>query len=360
MRDFACPSCGHQLAFENSLCLRCNTRIGFDPESVTLVAIVEDAQRPSDGEVPADAFRLCDNMHLARCNWIVRVDEDASGPALCPSCALTRTRPTDDDTAALDAFAEAEAAKRRLLVELTELRLPVVSRDEDPESGLAFDLLSSRDRPVTTGHASGVITLDLAEGDDAHREQLRVAMAEPYRTLLGHFRHEIGHYYQSVLVASDESRARFVELFGDPEEDYRAALDRYYADGPVAGWADIHVSAYASMHPAEDWAETFAHYLHLRDTLDTAAEFGLAPARTSLDRRRVEPGEFDRLIESWLPLAWSLNMLNRSMGRPDLYPFVLAPAVLDKMRFVHARIADPPAPGGADPVSGRAEAASSR
>jgi hypothetical protein len=334
MRDFACPACGHQLAFENSLCLRCNTRIGFDSESVTLVAIVDDAAESSDGAVPADAFRLCDNMHLARCNWIVPA---ASGGGLCPSCALTRTRPADDDPA-MDAFADAEAAKRRLLVELVELGLPVVGREEDSDTGLAFDLLSSRDHPVTTGHASGVITLDLAEGDDAHREQLRVQMAEPYRTLLGHFRHEIGHYYQTVLVAADDDRAEFTALFGDPDEDYGAALDRYYADGPAPGWQERHVSAYATMHPAEDWAETFAHYLHLRDTLDTAAEFGLAPARTSLDRRRVEPGEFDRLIEAWVPLTWSLNMLNRSMGRPDLYPFVLAPAVLEKMRFVHARI----------------------
>lgn len=344
MRDFACPSCGHQLAFENSLCLRCQTRIGFDPDAVTLVAIVDEDAPPADGAVPADAYRLCDNMHLARCNWIVRVAEDEEGPALCASCTLTRTRPGDDDAAALDAFAEAEAAKRRLLVELTELRLPVVSRDDDTETGLAFDLLSSRDAPVVTGHASGVITLDLAEGDDAHREALRVQMAEPYRTLLGHFRHEIGHYYQTVLVTSEQDRKEFTALFGDPDQDYQAALDRYYADGPVAGWQDVHVSAYASMHPAEDWAETFAHYLHLRDTLDTAAEFGLAPAVASLDRRRIDPGGFDRLIESWLPLTWSLNMLNRSMGRPDLYPFVLAPAVLDKMRFVHARIVDSPAP----------------
>jgi len=341
MRDFSCPTCGQQLAFENSVCLGCGARLGFDLGTVSMVTIVDEptvSLDPSTGSVPAAAYRLCANMHLARCNWIVRVDHSGNGVTLCPSCELTRTRPADDDVVALEAFAEAEAAKRRLLVELTELGLPVVGRAEDPETGLTFDLLSSRDEPVVTGHDSGVISLDLAEGDDVHREQLRVAMDEPYRTVLGHFRHEIGHYYQMVLIVDDDARQRFTELFGDPDQDYQRALDRHYSEGAPAGWEDTHVSSYATMHPAEDWAETFAHYLHMRDTLDTAAAFGFAPAGASLDRPQPGPAGFDRLLEQWLPLTWSLNMVNRSMGRPDLYPFVLPPPVLDKMRFVHEQI----------------------
>ena len=93
------------------------------------------------------------------------------------------------------------------------------------------------------------------------------------------------------------------------------------------------------MHPAEDWAETFAHYLHIRDTIDTAAAFGFAPAGAAVDRPLPGDAGFDRIIELWLPLAWSLNMINRSMGHKDLYPFVLPPAVLDKMRLVHKLVA---------------------
>lgn len=335
MRDFVCPNCGQQLAFENSVCLSCSSPLGFSLDERALVVIGDPpgAADHAGGVVDADRFRLCDNLHVAQCNWLV-ADTSVPGPTLCASCRLTRTRPNDADAAGLAAFAEAEAAKRRLILELAELGLPIVGRDADPH-GLAFDLLSSRTDGVMTGHVDGVITLDLAEADDPHREQLRIEMAEPYRTLLGHFRHEIGHYYFPVLVTGDESLRRFRDLFGDPFADYQAALDRHYSQGAPAGWEDDFVSSYATMHAAEDWAETFAHYLHIRDTLDTAAAFGLAPAGATLDRPQVGRAGFDKIIELWLPLAWSLNMVNRSMGHDDLYPFVLPERVLEKMRFVH-------------------------
>ena len=180
------------------------------------------------------------------------------------------------------------------------------------------------------------MTVDLAEGDDVHREQMRVEMDEPYRTLLGHFRHEIGHYYFYRLIGpAPEYLRRFTELFGDPTTDYQAAVDRNYSMGPPVGWEQDFVSSYATMHPAEDWAETFAHYLHIRSTLDTAAAYGLAPASATYQRRVLGPSAFDTMIDTWLPLAWSLNMVNRAMGKPDLYPFVLPVPVLEKMRFVH-------------------------
>jgi len=326
MRDFACPRCGQRLAFENSLCLGCNGPVGLDPQTRAFVAVDE-----TGGSTADPRRRMCANLNVARCNWLAPVDAPAG---LCRSCALTRTRPADDDPA-LPAFAEAEAAKRRLLFELFEIGLPVVDRSADPARGLAFDLLSPAQGEVTTGHEEGVITLDLAEGDDVHRERLRIEMAEPYRTLLGHFRHEIGHYYFLVLVDRGEPRARFEALFDDPDADYQAALDRHYAAGAVAGWEERFVSSYAAMHPVEDWAETFAHYLHVRDTLDTAAAFGFAPERVSAARSPADHEDFDRMIALWLPLAWALNMLNRSMGHRDLYPFVLAPRVLEKMRWVH-------------------------
>jgi hypothetical protein len=178
--------------------------------------------------------------------------------------------------------------------------------------------------------------LDLAEGDDVHREQLRISMDEPYRTLLGHFRHEIGHYYYFRLVDPvPDHKTTFQRLFGDPDADYQNALHRHYSSGPPADWEENYVSSYATMHAAEDWAETFAHYLHIRDTLDTAASFSIAPAAATFERKVLGPSGFDQIIEMWLPLSWSLNMINRSMGRPDLYPFVLPPAVLEKMRFIH-------------------------
>jgi hypothetical protein len=336
VRDFTCPNCGQRLAFENSVCLSCGSALGFSLDDMALLVIAPGEESEHAGAVDEREYRLCANLHVAECNWLV---EKYPAGQLCASCALTRTRPADGDVKALSAFAVAEKAKRRLIVELHELKLPIVGRDEDVNYGLAFDLLSSETEKVVTGHHNGVITLDLAEGDDVHREQLRIAMAEPYRTLLGHFRHEIGHYYFYRLIGpSADNAARFTDLFGDPNADYQAALDRHYSDGAPPGWAKNFVSSYASMHPAEDWAETFAHYLHIRDTLDTSAAFGFAPSGATLERRTLGPSGFDTIIEMWLPLAWGLNMVNRSMGKEDIYPFVLPPAVLNKMRFIHTVI----------------------
>jgi hypothetical protein len=344
MRDFTCPSCGQHLAFENSVCLSCGSRLGFSLQRGTLLVIADGADSKYGGSVDARAYRLCANLHTAECNWLVEVGSAQNrADELCASCRLTRTRPGDADAVGLTQFAAAEKAKRRLIVELAELKLPIVGRDEDPDFGLAFDLLSSTHEELFTGHENGVITLDLAEGNDAHREQLRIAMDEPYRTLLGHFRHETGHAYFYRLIGASRARlTHFQELFGDPDADYQAALDRHYNDGPPAGWAKRYVSSYATMHPAEDWAETFAHYLYIRDTLDTAAAFGLAPAGATFKRRMLGPSGFDTIIDMWLPLAWSLNMVSRSMGRDDLYPFVLPAAALQKMRFVHTAIDELP------------------
>ncbi|GAA2070514.1 zinc-binding metallopeptidase family protein [Williamsia deligens] len=335
MRDFSCRNCGQQLSFENTLCLKCRSALGF--HLPTRIIHVLDADE--NVEVDGTTVTRCANTVIAKCNWLV----DADAPeGLCESCRLTRTRPADGDTTALAEFARAEKAKRRVILELDELGLPIEGRDEDPETGLAFDLLSSENEKVITGHANGVITLDLAEGDDVHREQLRVSMDEPYRTLIGHFRHEIGHYYQMVLVGDGPHRPRYEELFGDPDASYQDALDRHYNQGPPEDWKRDYVSSYATMHPFEDWAETFAHYLHIRDTLDTAAAFAMAPAGATLDADLPGAVGFDRIIELWLPLSWSLNQINRSMGHQDLYPFVLPAKVLEKMSFLHQLIAPGP------------------
>ena len=322
MRAFSCPRCGQSLFFENSVCLGCGSSVGYLRAGRDLV-LLEDRSP-------------CANLELNGCNWI----PDAAGEQ-CFACSLTRTRPDDDDAVALPQYYLAEQAKRRLVDELDRLGLPVRPRDEETGRGVTFDLLSSIAADVVTGHADGVITIDLAEGDTAHREKVRADLGEAYRTLLGHFRHEIGHYYWQVLVddpaqAGDEDhRDAFRELFGDETASYADAIDRHYAQGPPADWEDSFVSAYATMHPWEDFAETFAHVLHISDALETAHAYGLA-----VDPR-VRLRRFSEVVTgTWLPLSTALNQLNRSMGLQDLYPFVLAPAVLDKLDWVAELVRD--------------------
>ena len=187
---------------------------------------------------------------------------------------------------------------------------------------------------MTTGHADGVITVDLAESDDVHREHVRVMLAEPYRTMLGHFRHEIGHYYWSVLVDGTPALQQCRRLFGDDRADYSESIDRHYHQGPPDDWTQTFVSTYATMHPWEDFAETFAHVLHVRDGLQTASAQGLTVA--------IDPTvmRFTDLVNGvWLPLTYALNQINRSMGKDDLYPFVLPAPVVEKMQLVADLIA---------------------
>lgn len=325
MRAFACPTCRRLVTFEGVRCLHCDTALAYEPERREIVALGAEGER-------------CANARLAACNWLLSADGE-----LCAACALTRTRPADEDPDGLAALRDAEAAKRRLLFELAELGLPVESWRER-EGGLVFDLLSSASEPVMTGHADGVITLDLAEADAAHRERRRTELGEPYRTVLGHLRHEIAHYYQPILAPEGSPRiAACREVFGDDRADYQTALDRHYETGSPADWPQRYVSAYATMHPWEDWAETFAHYLHIRDALQTAAAHGLkvegpdiatadvAPLRAD----PVEDGDLRTLLDAWLPLTYALNAMSRSMGAADLYPFVIAPAVMRKLGLVH-------------------------
>jgi hypothetical protein len=330
VRAFSCDNCAQLLFFENSLCLRCSSPIGFVPSRLELITLTDLGEQ-------AHGLRRCAN---AACNWLI---EDGDPNPLCRSCRLTRVRPNDEDSEGLAAFAKAEAAKRRLLFQLFDLGLPV---DEDR---LRFDLLSSRSGPVVTGHTDGVITIDLAELDDAQRERRRAELDEPYRTVLGHFRHEIGHYYWPILVEGSgaEELEQWRSLFGDERTDYQEALQRHYEQGAPPDWSERHVSAYATMHPWEDWAETFAHYLHIRDTLETAAAFGIRvsgpdvqpdPALVAEPSPSAGNASFEAIIGDWLPLTYALNAVNRSMGKDDLYPFTLAPAVIEKLAYVHERV----------------------
>jgi hypothetical protein len=346
VRAFACPHCHALLFFDNSVCVTCGSNLGFLRDHATLVRLEPGSDGTlnySDGDI---TYTRCGNSKLAECNWL------ASGPnvTLCSCCELTQTRPSNDDVEGMASFARTEAAKRRLVYQLDSLGLPTTSRTVDPEHGLAFDLLSSADGPVITGHSSGVITIDLAEGDDPHREALRASLGEPYRTLLGHLRHEIGHWYWDVLV-DPVALGPFRDLFGDERADYAQALSEHYGSPHDESWRATYISSYAAAHPWEDWAESFAHYLHMADTLQTASAYRLrvagpdlplAAAAVNITAAPLDSyADFDAMLADWLALTYALNAVNRSMGKDDLYPFVLVPAVIDKLRFVHEVVIAP-------------------
>ncbi|MCW2795487.1 putative zinc-binding metallopeptidase [Nocardioides sp.] len=324
MKAFRCRVCDNSLYFENSLCVSCKTALGFSRAERAIVPVDENGRYVDASGL---IWHVCKNLNLSGCTWLAPV---AGGQ--CFACDLTRTRPNNENLEGLAEFPDAEKAKRHLVFELDTLGFPVVGKDIDPENGLAFDLLSSVAENVVIGHEAGIITIDLAESDAAYREKVRARLAEPYRTMLGHFRHEVGHYYEWQLVRGADLMARSRELFGDESTDYQAEIDRHYSQGPPDGWEKSYISTYATMHPFEDFAETWAHYLHICDTVETAGEYGLtavaSPATFSSFR--------DLVVGIWVPLTAALNMINRSMGKEDLYPFVIPAPVLDKLEFVAA------------------------
>lgn len=364
-RAYTCR-CGRPVFFNNSQCLACHTPLGYAPERCELLPLAEvagaeglwrEAGRPRNR---TRWWRCANGQTAAACNWLVEEADVPAGaaagtPPLCRCCRLTRTLPDLALPENATWWCRIEQAKRRLVSSLIALGLPVAGKAEDPAGGLAFDLLRALPEgpAVVTGHADGVITLDVEEADDARREQRRAQLHEPYRTLLGHLRHESGHYYWQRLVEPDAGRlAAFRGLFGDEREDYALALQRHYTEGPPADWGQRFVSAYASSHPWEDWAETWAHYLHLVDTLDTARSFGLDGERVELSYERfglavlgevgdTRAGEFLQLINGWMELTGVLNELSRSMGVADFYPFVLSAPAVRKLHAVHRVVHEP-------------------
>ena len=347
MRLFKCQVCQQILYFENTVCEKCSHRLGYLPGAVALSALEEDGDAWRAVASRRSAWRYCANEAHGACNWLI---DATSSDVFCLSCRHNRTIPDLAVPANLISWRKFEIAKHRLFYSLIRLRLPLYTRADDA-SGLAFDVLADRvDRQgprVMTGHDNGVITLALAEADDAHREKNRVELHEPYRTLLGHLRHEIGHYFWDRLVSDGNALDGFRALFGDERQDYGQALQRHYADGPRADWQARFVTAYAASHPWEDFAETWAHYLHIVDTLEMAGTFGMStrPALTKGDELDAEI-DFDpyraagiaQLVDSWMPLSVALNSLNRAMGQPDLYPFVLSSPAIDKLGFVHGLV----------------------
>ncbi|HXD05897.1 MAG TPA: putative zinc-binding metallopeptidase [Burkholderiaceae bacterium] len=350
-RSYKCR-CGKHVFFNNTLCLSCRSQLGFLPDEGRVAALDPGPQPGTwrvDGRVGLAKF--CGNREsAAACNWMMLAHNPRT---LCIACRLNRTIPSLDDADNLNYWNKIEAAKRRLVSQLIALELPVRSKlQEDPDSGLMFDFLRSQPQGphVMTGHANGLITINVEEADDARREQIKHALREPYRTLLGHFRHEVGHYYWDRLIWNTKWLEPFRQLFGDERASYAEALKRNYEQGPPADWSNSYISSYATMHPWEDWAETWAHYLHVVDSLGTAMGFGLdaedlegeierynrdalyAPDDPSAER-------FLSLLNAWLEMTMVLNEMARSMGQPDFYPFVMSRPVVAKLQFISLVVA---------------------
>lgn len=346
MNIFHCDHCDQLVFFENVYCLNCHHPLAYLPDLQEIGSLERKADGAWHSPIPASngaprRYRLCANYDRDNvCNWAVPNDDTHT---LCDACRLTRVIPDLSIPANKEAWYRLEVAKRRLVYSLMQLKLPISNKSDDPQHGLAFEFLatSPHSQPVLTGHNNGVITINIAEADDVQRERQRLQWHEPYRTLLGHFRHESGHYYWERLLKDNEAllgRAR--ELFGDERNDYQAALNRHYSEGAPADWQQRFISPYAAAHPWEDWAETWAHYLHMVDALETAAAVGLSlrPRRQdepSMTAKDTQPSDFERMIQKWYPLTYALNNFSRGLGHADSYPFVLSPMVIAKLAFVH-------------------------
>jgi hypothetical protein len=361
MKTFHCTHCQNLIFFENVRCLSCGHALAFLPDLGIMGALTESpdglwradlrggADRRAPGlEADSRGYRLCANYdQVSVCNWVIPADEAGE---YCQSCRLNRVIPDLSVELNMVAWFRLEVAKRRLLYTLLGLGLPVTAKNGGGE-GLAFEFLQdSADGDaarVLTGHDNGVITINIAEADDVQRETQRTLQKEPYRTLLGHFRHESGHYFWDRLILNGPRLEAFRSLFGDERADYQQALDRHYSEGPPAHWEQSFISAYASTHPWEDWAESWAHYLHMVDALETAGAAGLALRPKRPDEPRMSPPpdplnpklrDFDAMIESWVSLTYVLNNLSRGLGLADSYPFLLPLPAIEKLRFIHEAI----------------------
>ncbi len=334
--------------FENDRCVKCDRPLGFLPEKLDLTALEQasgDEWHVARKDISEKTYRVCANNKQHRiCNWLVPADDPN---AWCLACRLNEIIPDLTQATNVARWARLELAKRRCIYTFLNLGLPITNESDTKQPSLRFKFLE--DKPnlsVKTGHENGVITINVAEADSDERERRRVNLHEPYRTLVGHFRHESGHYFWDRLIANSPHLSRFRELFGDETADYGAALQTYYKQGPPADWGSKTVTPYASSHPWEDWAETWAHYLHMVDTLETAASFRLSinenvPTKTGPIKYSSDM-DFDKLLAEWTPLTCALNTINRSMGLSDLYPFIIPAPVVEKLRFIHSLILENP------------------
>jgi len=335
------------LFFENSRCENCKYKLGFLPAKLELYPLVDENEELYSiyGNESVTRYRYCENHTYNVCNWLVSEINDSP---FCLACSFNRTIPNISNDEYRKRWNTLENAKHRLIYTLLRLKLPLYNKNIDEEKGLLFDFMADEkgsEQRILTGHDNGLITINIAEADDIEREMARKSMDEVYRTVLGHFRHEVGHYYWDRIIDNTNNLNEFRTLFGDDRKDYGEALKEHYSKGAPADWNKEFISSYATTHPWEDWAETWAHYLHIIDTVETAYSFGLsvhpviAANATVLNADiNIDPyqaADFNTILSLWFPLTFALNSLNRSMGLRDLYPFVIPLKVIDKLLFIH-------------------------
>jgi len=340
MKIFQCGHCDYPLYFENNKCENCGHLSGyrdldrqmltFDPDGSTLTSDREKIE-----------YKYCKNKEHNVCNWLIPKDDLQN---YCNACQLNRTIPDLSYIENVENWKNLEVAKHRLIYQLQKIGFNLSSKLFS-EDGMCFDFITKNNNAnIMTGHANGVITILLKEADSTLREKARKELLEPYRTLIGHLRHEVGHYFwERLIMNNSESLHKFRKIFGDEQEDYGAALKRYYKNGASANWRDNFISKYATSHPWEDWAETWAHYLHIMDMVETAYFFGLqVNAKETSENMNIASTfdpypvkDFETIVRICIPLTYAVNSINRAMGLTDVYPFVITPAVVNKMKFIH-------------------------
>jgi hypothetical protein len=352
VKAFHCEGCGSLVFFDNVKCVTCGHVLGFLPSSCELAALEPAENGAWRALVPGQNdpfFRFCKNgQQYEVCNWMIAANDPNS---FCISCRLNALIPNLSQSGNLERWHKLEKAKRRIIYTILRLGLPTEGSTHEHRPALRFNFVADLGGCLTslTGHLNGSIVINIAEADDDERERRRLNFREPYRTLLGHLRHEVAHYYWDRLIANGKWLSGFRKFFGDETADYGAALRQYYEHGSPPDWQSRHVSAYASAHPWEDWAETWAHYFHIMDMVETAESFGmtLAPKHPAAKFMTASPRNgfdaevsFDAVLENWFPLTYALNALNRGMGLHDVYPFALSCQAIEKLQFIHEVVRD--------------------
>lgn len=339
MKRYYCQ-CKQEIFFNNLFCEKCGRDLIYDPKAETMwsgVLTDKGFVTHSNQALPDEKdliLKPCANRNSSIvCNWSLTSEHDAQ----CISCKTTRFIPDLSIPKNNERWLILERAKRQLICSLISLHLPIENYQERV-NGLAFDFLEDqRSNPnvalkhVLSGHLNGTITLNAAEADEGFLHTMKEKMGEPYRTILGHFRHEAGHYFWNILIQSDYQLKAFRELFGDERQDYKEALEKYYQQKKPKFKSSQFITPYASSHPHEDWAESWAHYLHIVDTLETAVSYGLSSYEPKIN-------DFSSWYSEWARVAQIMNALNRSMGLNDAYPFVLTQIVRNKLEFIDALI----------------------
>ncbi|CAM4290065.1 putative zinc-binding metallopeptidase [Zobellia nedashkovskayae] len=337
MKNFTCQHCKNVVYFENHTCEACRQWLGYEPISSQMLSTGLQQTVPRF-QLNGRNYKYCSNHQYHVCNWLIDAN---SADTLCEACNLNRTIPNLSVKENVLEWKNLERAKSRLIYALKQWNLPFV-RGVNGSYDLLFDFLSGdeklkKDQSAMTGHANGLITINLAEADAIHREQVKQELEEPYRTLIGHFRHEVGHYYWDRLINENQYNLNaFRQLFGDDRADYGKALEQHYKKEHNYNWKGNYISKYASSHPWEDWAETWAHYLHLVDMVDTALNVGLLNKNYTQISDAYHHHNFSDIYKAIVPLSIAVNSLNRSMGQPDIYPFVIPKPVQQKLEFVHS------------------------